>query len=156
MAFADSCPVTRHVAMQGAAFRHRKRQAGQVSPDKNVNCRYTTAAFTISPESAGLRHVVLTCPDYGLVCRFCSSAHSFALRLPSDPSSRRRPCLRLVLGTPSHDGVWIHVQGTCTPMHGVHSPKDATRPKKLGWRVMWRHVRRMNKIVWITQREYDL
>ena len=22
----------------------------QVSPDKNVNCRYTTAAFTLSPE----------------------------------------------------------------------------------------------------------
>jgi hypothetical protein len=97
MASADSCPVTRHVAMQGAAFRHRKRQAGQVSPDKNVNCRYTTAAFTTSPESLGLRHVVLTCPDDGLICCFCSSAHSFALRLPSDPSSRRRPCLRLVL-----------------------------------------------------------
>jgi len=62
-----------------------------------VNCRYTTAAFTTSPESMGLRHVVLTCPDDGLVCCFCSSAHSFALRLPPDPSSRRRPCLRLVL-----------------------------------------------------------
>jgi hypothetical protein len=33
-----------------------------ISPDKNVNCRYTTAAFTLSPESMGLRHVVLTCP----------------------------------------------------------------------------------------------
>ena len=76
------------------------RQSGQISPDKNVNCRYTTAAFTISPESVELRHVVLTCPDDGLVCCFCSSAHSFALRLPPDPSSRRRPCLRLVLGLP--------------------------------------------------------
>ena len=26
-------------------------QAGQISPDKNVNFRYTTAAFTLSPES---------------------------------------------------------------------------------------------------------
>src|SRR5512136_727000 len=76
------------------------RKAGQISPDKNVNCRYTTAAFTISPESMGLRHGVLTCPDDGLVCCFCTSAHSFALRLPPDPSSRRRPCLRLVLGIP--------------------------------------------------------
>src|SRR3972149_6365112 len=25
-------------------------QVGQISPDKNVNCRYTTAAFTLSPE----------------------------------------------------------------------------------------------------------
>jgi hypothetical protein len=24
---------------------------GQISPDKDVNCRYTTAAFTLSPES---------------------------------------------------------------------------------------------------------
>ena len=29
-------------------------QAGQISPDKNVNCRYTTAAFTLSPESRAL------------------------------------------------------------------------------------------------------
>jgi hypothetical protein len=53
MASADFCPVTRHVAMQGAAFRNRKRPAGQISPDKNVNCRYTTAAFTLFPESMG-------------------------------------------------------------------------------------------------------
>jgi len=76
---------------------YQGRQSGQISPDKNVNCRYTTAAFTISPESMGLRHVVLTCPDDGLVCCFCTSAHSFALGLPPDPSSRRRPCRRLVL-----------------------------------------------------------
>jgi len=82
------------------SLKHLGRQPGQISPDKNVNCRYTTAAFTISPESMGLRHVVLTCPDDGLVCCFCTSAHSFALRLPPDPSSRRRPCLRLVLGLP--------------------------------------------------------
>jgi hypothetical protein len=25
-------------------------QVGQISPDKNVNCRYTTAAFTLPPE----------------------------------------------------------------------------------------------------------
>src|SRR6185369_14747620 len=99
--------------------------AGQVSPDKNVNCGYTTAAFTISPESMGLRHVVLTCPDDGLVCCFCSSAHSFALRLPSDPSSRRRPCLRLVLGLrclatvldSPYRGLAPH---KFTPMPGVH------------------------------------
>ncbi|MCK5163769.1 MAG: hypothetical protein KAQ72_08635, partial [Desulfobacula sp.] len=27
--------------------------AKQISPDKNVNCHYTTAAFTLSPESKG-------------------------------------------------------------------------------------------------------
>jgi hypothetical protein len=73
----------------------------------------------------GLRHVVLTCPDDGLVCCFCSSAHSFALRLPPDPSSRRRPCLRLVLGLrclstvldSPYRGLAPH---KFTPMPGVH------------------------------------
>ena len=52
----------------------------------------------------GLYCVVPTCLPAGrlarrlrLVCGFCPSARTFALRLPSDPSSRRRPCLRLVL-----------------------------------------------------------
>ena len=102
-----------------------KCKVEQISPDKNVNCRYTTAAFTISPESMGLRHVVLTCPDDVLVCCFCSSAHSFALRLPPDPSSRRRPCLRLVLGLRClttvlgfmYRGLAPH---KFTPMPGVH------------------------------------
>ncbi|WP_234981214.1 hypothetical protein, partial [Desulfopila aestuarii] len=29
-------------------------QAGQASPDKDVICRYTTAAFTVSPEPGAL------------------------------------------------------------------------------------------------------
>jgi len=131
MASADSCPVTAAVA-SGRAIR-KQWLAGQVSPDKNVNCRYTTAAFTMSPESVGLRHVVLTCPDDGLVCCFCSSAHSFALRLPSDPSSRRRPCLRLVLDVPClttvtgflYRGLSPH---KFTPMTGVHKASDHDRP----------------------------
>jgi hypothetical protein len=32
-----------------------------------------------------------------LICGFCSSSRTFAIGLPSDPSSWRRPCLRLVL-----------------------------------------------------------
>jgi hypothetical protein len=46
-----------------AALFRMKTHVEQISPDKNVNCRYTTAAFTLSPESVGLRHVVLTCPE---------------------------------------------------------------------------------------------
>jgi hypothetical protein len=48
MASADFYLITLHVAMQGAAFRPHARQ---ISPDKDVNFRYTTAAFTLSPES---------------------------------------------------------------------------------------------------------
>jgi hypothetical protein len=53
MASADSCPITLHVAIRGAAKKQRPH-VGQASPDKNVNCRYTTAAFTLSPESGAL------------------------------------------------------------------------------------------------------
>ena len=51
MAAADFCLITAHVAMRGAVKRPRVRQ---ISPDKNVNRCYTTAAFTLSPESGAL------------------------------------------------------------------------------------------------------
>ena len=51
MAAADFCLITPHVATQGAVFRPHD---AQISPDKNVNFRYTTAAFTLSPESGAL------------------------------------------------------------------------------------------------------
>ena len=56
MAAADFCLITQHVTMQGAVEGPLARQ---ISPDsvqyplegyKNVNFRYTTAAFTLSPE----------------------------------------------------------------------------------------------------------
>jgi hypothetical protein len=53
MASADSCPLTRHVAMLSAVQLALNRLVGQVSPDKFVNCRCTTAAFTLLPKSAG-------------------------------------------------------------------------------------------------------
>jgi len=34
-------------------MKHQKPHAGQISPDKSVNFRYTIAAFTISPEPLG-------------------------------------------------------------------------------------------------------
>ena len=58
---ADFCPITATVT-DGRAFQN-ETHVEQISPDKNVNCRYTTAAFTLSPEPMGLRHVVLTCPE---------------------------------------------------------------------------------------------
>ena len=69
----------------------------QISPDKNVNFPCTTAAFTLPLEPLGFVVLCQLAQGLSLVCGFCSSARTFALRLPSDPSSRRRPCLRLVL-----------------------------------------------------------
>jgi len=48
MAFADFCSIT---ATFTAPRLSCEMHVEQISPDKNVNCRYTTAAFTISPES---------------------------------------------------------------------------------------------------------
>jgi len=69
----------------------------QISPDKNVNFPCTNAAFTLSPEPAGFVVLCQLAQGLSLVCGFCSSSRTFAIGLPSDPSSRRRPCLRLVL-----------------------------------------------------------
>ena len=69
----------------------------QISPDKDVNFPCTTAAFTLPPEPVGFVVLCQLAQGLSLVCGFCPSARTFALRFPSDPSSRRRPCLRLVL-----------------------------------------------------------
>ena len=69
----------------------------QISPDKNVNFPCTTAAFTLPPEPAGFVVLCQLPQGLSLVCGFCPSARTFALRLPSDGQSPSRPCLRLVL-----------------------------------------------------------
>jgi hypothetical protein len=64
--------------------------------------------------------------ELSLVCGFCSSSRTFALRLPSDNPSRDRHCLRLVLLIVflimntfrfSYRGLSPH---KFTPMPGVH------------------------------------
>src|SRR4030042_4833759 len=69
----------------------------QTSPDKNVNFLCTAAAFTLPHEPAGFVVLCQLAQGLSLVCGFCPSARTFAIGLPSDPSSRRRPCLRLIL-----------------------------------------------------------
>ena len=50
-------------------------QAGQISPNKNMNFLRTTAAFTLSPVPGGFRHHVLTHPETGpsMRCLFVGS-----------------------------------------------------------------------------------
>jgi hypothetical protein len=114
------------------------RRVGQISPDKNVNCRYTTAAFTLSPESGASSCCADLPGDWALyaisVPRIESgagSAHSFALRLPLDGPSRFRPCLWLVLVSVNRSLTGFTYRGLSphefTPMPGVHNFVKRTR-----------------------------
>ena len=118
---AQACSTS---GLTGHLLHHASHgPVGQISPDKNVNCRYTTVAFTLSPGTLGIVLLCQLARRLSLVCHFYSSARSFALRLPSDPASRRRPrigsgagsCLRLVLMLMISTINRIHVQGTYTP-----------------------------------------
>jgi len=54
--------------------------ARQISPNKNMNSRCTTAAFTLSPVPGGLRHLALTRPETEPSMRFLSvGSHLCAL-----------------------------------------------------------------------------
>ena len=97
--FSPSPHTTRHAGPHRAVHRDDRAVAGQVSPDKDVNCDYAIAAFTVSPESRALSCCADLPGDSALyavsVPRIRSGAglaHSFALRLPSDGPSRFRPC----------------------------------------------------------------
>ena len=104
----------------------------QISPDKNVNFPCTNAAFTLPPEPVGFVVLCQLAQRLSLICGFCSSSRTFAIRLPSDPSSRSRPCLRLVLLLVSitmntfrfsYRGLSPH---KFTPMPGVHHAFNQT------------------------------
>ena len=95
-----------------------ERNLKQISPDsvqyplegyKNVNFRYTTAAFTLSPESQAL----LCCADLRLICCFCASVHSFALGVAA-PFGRSR--LRLALAL-AYFGVELSFAKSANPAH---------------------------------------
>jgi len=89
----------------------------QISPDKNVNFPCTNAAFTLPPEPAGFVVLCQLAQGLSLICGFCSSSRTFALRLPSDGRLPSRPCLRLVLLVVSiyDEYLLVLVQGTFTP-----------------------------------------
>ncbi len=57
-----------------------RRQVEQTSPNKDMDFRCTTAAFTLSPAPAGLRHLVLTRPGTEPSMRFLSVSSHFCTR----------------------------------------------------------------------------
>lgn len=113
----------------------------QISPDKDMGFRCTTATFTLllnhwtsssCTQSTSWGRLCKLVPELSLICDFCSSARSFALRLPPDLSSWKSPCLRLVVivqwceakGINRSQGTYDHrhypptlvlLQGTFTP-----------------------------------------
>ncbi len=106
-----------------------------LTPDKNVNFPCTNAAFTLSPEPAGFVVLCQLARGLSLVCGFCPSSRTFAIGLPSDLSSRKRPCLRLVLLVVfitmktsgfSYRGLSPH---KFTPVPGVHTRLEPTGDK---------------------------
>ncbi|NER78985.1 MAG: hypothetical protein F6K42_05280 [Leptolyngbya sp. SIO1D8] len=71
--------------------------AGQTSPDKTVNCLCTTASFTLFLGPLGF---VGGCPltqESGPSMTFLFVGSQICRWLPSDPPSRERPCLKLVV-----------------------------------------------------------
>jgi len=119
----------------------------QISPDKNVNFPCTTAAFTPPHEPAGFVVLCQLAQGLSLVCGFCPSACTFALRLPSDNFSRNRPCLRLILLLVSivmntfrfsYRGLSPH---KLTPMPGVHKKIEATGNSLYGFFYGWLPLR---------------
>ena len=104
MASADFCPFTSDVAIRRAvraygrvrwliqSFRPGPQSGsrgtlrppiGQISPDKSMDCRCTTAAFTLSLAPGGLRHLVLTSPGTKPSMRFLSVGSHLCTRASS-------------------------------------------------------------------------
>jgi hypothetical protein len=75
----------------------RHRYARQISPGKNAMFPCTSAAFTLSAAPTGFATRCQLARRPGLLCNFCPSPRTFALRLPPDNPSRACPCLRLVV-----------------------------------------------------------
>ena len=116
----------------------------QISPSKNVNFQCASAAFTLPPEPMGFVVMCQLAPQAGpLLCGFCPSPRTFALRLPSDNPSRSCPCLRLVVNL-LYVSITVLPQGTFTPSVHAHVgrtpfvPADCLRqPLNLNVRHQW-------------------
>ena len=101
------------------------QQVRQISPDKDVNYGYTTAAFTLSPESGAslccanlpgdwalyavsVRRLIALYSGWDAPCGRSRLRRALRYAPPSDEPSRDRPCLRLMFMSMSHDINRIH------------------------------------------------
>jgi hypothetical protein len=121
-----------------------------ISGTRSLSLCYTRYPCPLPPEPVVFVMLCQLTQGLSLVCGFCSSSRTFAIWLPSDLSSRRRPCLRLVLllvsitmntSRFSYRGLSPHkftpVPGVHISLHGISGktappPRDFRRyPKKI-------------------------
>ena len=87
---ADFCAVVRRPLGPLSPFK----DTTQTSPGKYVDFPCTPASFTVLAfDRMGLRCYMPTRPASQPLMMFVSLRSQICLRLPSDPASRRRPCL---------------------------------------------------------------
>ena len=108
-----------------------------------MNFQCTTAAFTVSHEPEGFVIFGSLAQRLSLVCGFCTSARTFALRLPPHSPSRDCTCLKLVVvisrrlyrqsdvGSPTGD---FHPISSCPCRAYQKNPGDAYGAPDLGVR----------------------
>ena len=98
---------------------------GQTSPDKTVNCRCTTASFTVLLEPVGFVVMCQLTQESRPSMTFLSVGSQLCRWLPSDPPSRERPCLKLVVIVTRIFEliIWtlVLLQGTFTPLVHAHA-----------------------------------
>ncbi len=90
-------PARRACCNQWLRTGNYQSHVEQISPNKDMNFQCTTAAFTVSHEPEGFVIFGSLAQRLSLVCDFCPSARTFALRLPPHRPSRDCTCLKLVV-----------------------------------------------------------
>ena len=106
----------------------------QISPDKDVNCRYTTAAFTLSPESGASSCCADLPGDWALyavsvrrLIALPEASSRRSLTVPPLPSASIWANDLNTLTGFTHRGLTPH---KFTPVPGVHKPFAADRKKR--------------------------
>ena len=107
---------------------------GQISPDKDVNCRYTTAAFTLSPESGASSCCADLPGDWALyavsvrrLIALPEASSRRSLTVPPLPSASIWANGLNTLTGFAHRGLAPH---KFTPVPGVHKALQRTRTSR--------------------------
>ena len=84
-------PLVNQLPLWSLVHTKQTSHTGQISPNKNMDFQCTTAAFTLSPATGGLRHVVLTRPETKPSMRFLSVSSHLCAQASFRPPLARPP-----------------------------------------------------------------